>query len=99
VPDGYDGPERRGIPRRAEDVVGWRLGSLENEVQSLERRVDQAVTRDELADRFRARDAILAREYIPRAEQQNKRDWNLRLWLGLISAGQLLIAYVALKGG
>jgi hypothetical protein len=98
--DLYDGPERRNAPlgRRVEDVVGWRLGTLENDLQHVELRMDKAVTREELEERFRARDAILAREYVPRSEHQEKRDWNLRIWLGLISLGQLIIAAAVIRG-
>jgi hypothetical protein len=96
VPNGYDGPERRNERRRAEDVVGWRLGTLEADAQALERRVDHSVSRDELAEILKARDAIFDTRYIPRGEQQQRRDANLRLWLGLISAGQLVLGLVAI---
>jgi hypothetical protein len=98
--DDYGGPERRrtSLGRRSEDVVGWRLGTLENDLQHVELRLDKVVMREELEQRFSARDAHLAREYVPRRELQEKRDWNLRIWLGLISLGQLIIAAAVIRG-
>lgn len=91
--DDYGGPERRTTAgRRSDDIITWRLATVEADVQSIERRVDNAVLRPELNDRFRAFGEQLAVEYVPRREHQADRDWTLRLWLGALSAAGLLIA-------
>jgi hypothetical protein len=91
--DDYEnGGERRAPGRDARDVLFWRLRTVEADVEALERRADSLVTHAQLAETFKARDAILAREFVPRSEQQQSRDWKLRLWLGTISVAGLLIA-------
>jgi hypothetical protein len=94
--DDYDNgtaDERRSAGRRRSDeVIAYRLHVAEGEIATLERRLDKMVSREELGDRLDAFGARLRIEYVPRDEHRQKRDWNLRIWLGAISVGGLLVA-------
>lgn len=85
-------PERRsGPPRRAEDLVDWRLDDLETGVYALEQAVEAmkaATSTDRLDRHYVRRDEV-------RAGRRESRDWTLRIIGVLIAAGQVATALIA----